>query len=71
MITSKQVTFLIKQSLPDALIDVNDLGCGDHLEVKVKRRDNHITSLTNELDKIKKQQHIPDYKNTHILYNFL
>ena len=30
----------------------------DHLEVKVKRRDNHITSLTNELDKIKKQQHM-------------
>ena len=35
MITANEVTLLIKQSLPDALIDVTDLGGGDHLEVKV------------------------------------
>ncbi len=35
MITSKEVTSLIKQSLPDARIDVKDLGGGDHLEVNV------------------------------------
>ena len=35
MITAKQVTLLIKQSLPDAQIDVKDLGGGDHLEVNV------------------------------------
>ncbi len=35
MITSKQVTLLIKETIPDALIDVKDLGGGDHLEVNV------------------------------------
>ncbi len=35
MITPQEVTLLIKQSLPDALIDVKDLGGGDHLEVNV------------------------------------
>ena len=35
MITSKEVSALIKQSLPDALIEVTDLGGGDHLEVNV------------------------------------
>ena len=35
MITANEVTLLIKQSLPDAQIDVEDLGGGDHLEVNV------------------------------------
>tara|TARA_Y100001968_G_scaffold84856_1_gene75984 strand:- start:4418 stop:4648 length:231 start_codon:yes stop_codon:yes gene_type:complete len=35
MITPKEVTLLIKKSIPDALIDVKDLGGGDHLEVNV------------------------------------
>lgn len=35
MITAKEVTLLIKQSLPDAQIDVIDMGGGDHLEVNV------------------------------------
>ena len=35
MITAKEVSLLIKQSLPDAQIDVKDLGGGDHLEVNV------------------------------------
>ena len=35
MITVKEVTSLIKQSLPDAHIEVTDMGGGDHLEVKV------------------------------------
>ena len=35
MITTEEVTFLIKQSLPDAFIEVKDLGGGDHLEVNV------------------------------------
>ena len=35
MITAQEVTLLIKQSLPDAQIDVKDLGGGDHLEVNV------------------------------------
>ena len=35
MITVQEVTLLIKQSLPDAQIDVKDLGGGDHLEVNV------------------------------------
>ena len=35
MITAQEVTILIKQSLPDAQIDVKDLGGGDHLEVNV------------------------------------
>ena len=35
MITSKEVIELIKQTLPDALVDVKDLGGGDHLEVNV------------------------------------
>ena len=35
MIIAKEVTFLIKQSLPDAHIDVKDMGGGDHLEVNV------------------------------------
>ena len=35
MITANEVTLLIKQSLPDAQIDVRDLGGGDHLEVNV------------------------------------
>ena len=35
MISAKEVTLLIKQSLPDAQIDVKDLGGGDHLEVNV------------------------------------
>ena len=35
MITAQEVTFLIKQSLPDAQIDVKDMGGGYHLEVYV------------------------------------
>ena len=35
MITAQEVTLLIRQALPDALIDVKDLGGGDHLEVNV------------------------------------
>ena len=35
MITAQQVTILIKQTLPDAQIDVKDLGGGDHLEINV------------------------------------
>ena len=35
MITAQEVTLLIKQSLPDAQVEVNDLGGGDHLEVNV------------------------------------
>ena len=35
MITAKEVTLLIKQSIPDAQIDVIDMGGGDHLEVNV------------------------------------
>ena len=35
MITAQEVALLIKQSLPDAQIDVKDLGGGDHLEVNV------------------------------------
>ena len=35
MITAQEVTILIKQTLPDAQIDVKDLGGGDHLEVNV------------------------------------
>ena len=35
MITANEVTLLIKQSIPDAQIDVKDLGGGDHLEVNV------------------------------------
>ena len=35
MISAQEVTVLIRKSLPDALIDVKDLGGGDHLEVNV------------------------------------
>ena len=35
MITAQEVTILIKQKLPDAQIDVKDMGGGDHLEVNV------------------------------------
>ena len=35
MISAQEVTLLIKQSLPDAQIEVTDMGGGDHLEVKV------------------------------------
>ena len=35
MITAQQVTLLIKDALPDAQIEVKDLGGGDHLEVNV------------------------------------
>ncbi|WP_269625129.1 BolA family protein [Prochlorococcus marinus] len=35
MITAQEVTLLIKQSLPDAHVDVIDMGGGDHLEVNV------------------------------------
>ena len=35
MITTQEVTSLIQKSLPDAEIDVKDLGGGDHLEVNV------------------------------------
>ena len=35
MITAQEVKLLIKQTLPDAQIDVKDLGGGDHLEVNV------------------------------------
>ena len=35
MITVEEVTLLIKQSIPDAQIEVKDLGGGDHLEVNV------------------------------------
>ena len=35
MITAQEVTLIIKQSLPDAQIEVIDMGGGDHLEVTV------------------------------------
>ena len=35
MITAQEVTLLIKQALPDAQIEVKDLGGGDHLELNV------------------------------------
>ena len=35
MITAQEVTLLIMQSLPDAQVEVNDMGGGDHLEVNV------------------------------------
>ena len=35
MITVQEVTVLIQQSLPDAQIDIKDLGGGDHLEINV------------------------------------
>tara|TARA_B100000965_G_scaffold375376_1_gene367393 strand:+ start:1291 stop:1521 length:231 start_codon:yes stop_codon:yes gene_type:complete len=35
MISAQEVTLLIKEILPDAQIDVKDLGGGDHLEVNV------------------------------------
>ena len=35
MITVQEVTLLIQKTLPDAQIDVKDLGGGDHLEVNV------------------------------------
>ena len=35
MITAQEVTLLIKETLPDAQIEVKDLGGGDHLEVNV------------------------------------
>ena len=35
MITAQEVTLLIRQKLPDAQIEVNDLGGGDHLELNV------------------------------------
>ena len=35
MITAQEVTILIKLTLPDAQIDVKDLGGGNHLEVNV------------------------------------
>ena len=35
MITAQEVKLLIKETLPDAQIDVKDLGGGDHLEVNV------------------------------------
>ena len=35
MITAQEVTLLIRQRLPDAQIEVKDLGGGDHLELNV------------------------------------
>ena len=35
MITAQEVTLLIRKTLPDAQIDVKDMGGGDHLEVNV------------------------------------
>ena len=35
MITAQEVTLLIRQKLPDAQIEFNDLGGGDHLELNV------------------------------------
>ena len=35
MITAQEVTLLIRQTLPDAQIEVKDLGGGDHLELNV------------------------------------
>ena len=35
MITAQEVTLLIRQKLPDAQIEVKDLGGGDHLELNV------------------------------------
>ena len=35
MITAQEVTLLIRQILPDAQIEVKDLGGGDHLELNV------------------------------------
>ncbi len=35
MITAQEVTHLIRQAIPDAQIEVKDLGGGDHLELNV------------------------------------
>ena len=35
MVTSQEVIALIKKAIPDALITVQDLGGGDHLEINV------------------------------------
>ena len=35
MISTQEVTFLIRQTLPDAQIDIKDMGGGDHLEINV------------------------------------
>ena len=35
MVTSQEVIALIKKAIPDALITVEDLGGGDHLEINV------------------------------------
>ena len=35
MITAQEVTLLVRQALPDAQIEVKDLGGGDHLELNV------------------------------------
>ena len=48
MITAKEVTFLIKQSLPNARIEVKDMGGGDHLEVKVVSEEFYGLSLVQQ-----------------------
>ena len=35
MVTSQEVIALIKKAIPDALVTVQDLGGGDHLEINV------------------------------------
>ena len=48
MITANEVTLLIKQALPDALIDVIDMGGGDHLEVNVVSKEFSGLSLVQQ-----------------------
>ena len=48
MITAQEVTLLIRQTLPDAQIDVKDLGGGDHLEVNVVSKDFSGLSLVQQ-----------------------
>ncbi len=50
MVTSDEVIALIKDALPEAEVYVEDLGGGDHLEVKV------ISSLFNDLSLVKQHQ---------------
>tara|TARA_B100000965_G_scaffold298435_1_gene256800 strand:- start:2119 stop:2349 length:231 start_codon:yes stop_codon:yes gene_type:complete len=48
MITTQEVKRLIKQKLPDAQINVKDLGGGDHLEVNVVSKEFSGLSLVQQ-----------------------
>ena len=47
MVTSQEVIALIKKAIPDALITVEDLGGGDHLEINVVSNTFSGLSLSN------------------------